>query len=225
MPYLRLSLNDGTFMNGNIMSLEDRLLCHWLRYGIGKGITDPNDDISVFGVPRRIYRGLHRTLINGFNGIDPFPLCYDSINHVKGFGSFVRWVYFADPHSRKDFLGIDFSISLRSTSGVANSVVCVAKVAKIVFKHGVPSDTEIVLIGPKMCEHPGVTKMRREAGLIYITDWLNKYQELFGKGKPFCPCCGQRTFDKKADFCYLCGSKRDALFSSGKEGSNGMETR
>lgn len=205
-PFLTNSLREGIFMDLNVMKEKDAKTCRWLGFGIGKGITDPDKNISVFGVPNRIHRGLHYELVKGFPDIDPFPLCYDEVNHVKGFGSFVRWVYFVDPEREHDFLGIDFSIVCRPTSGVANSVAKVSEVVKVVFQHGISPRSEVVLLNHKMCEHPGITEMRRQAGLIMVNDWINMADKLFLSKSPFCSKCGLKTLDNNEKFCYRCGA-------------------
>lgn len=204
-PFLINSLQDGIFMDLDVMKEEDIRTCLWLGFGIGKGITDPIKNLSVFGEANRIYRGLHYELVKEFPDIDPFPLCYDEEKHVKGFGRFVRWVYFADPKREQDFLGIDFSLVCRPTSGVANSVTKVADVVKVIFEHGVSLKSEVVLLNRKMCEHSGITEMRRQAGLITVNDWINLADKLFLSKSPFCSKCGLKTFDKPVSFCYRCG--------------------
>lgn len=205
--YLSLSLQAGlgNTMDPALMQPEAARACRWLHYGIGKGITSPNMNVSVFGVPEQSYSGLHGELVKGFPNTDPTPLCYDEL-HINGFGDFVRWVFFADLAGKQNFCGIDFSLVLRSTSGVATSFFTVWQVVSTLIEHGLPPETEVVLLNSRMCEYEYMQAVREAAGLITAADWTAVGAELFSQQSAFCPRCGQKTLeDETARFCSQCG--------------------
>ena len=168
VPHLFDSLQvAGARMNPDIMNPEHRATCRWLHYGIGKGVTCPESRVTVFGIPEKPLAGLHGQMVQGFCHVDPAPLCYDE-KHVEGFGSFVRWVFFADPNRTKNFLGINFSLALRKTSGVATSFARVYEVASTLVVEGVPPMTEVMLLDSDMCETDYLEKVRQTAKLVSI---------------------------------------------------------
>lgn len=209
-------------MNPDEMKKEDARTCRWIGFGISKGLTSPAKNITVFSTLRRNQRGLHHELVKGFPGIDPFPLCYEE-DHKFGFGDFVRWVYFSDPKGKNNFLGIDFSLACRPTSGVANSVTRAWEVLKTIALHGMPLDVEVVLLNHRMCETAGVTRMRQKAGLVTLGDWILSAESILAKGSKFCPRCGQKTLDRdgidrQPKFCYRCGCEPDLFCDQQREG-------
>lgn len=217
-PYLESDyLARAVHMDPEEMKEEDARTCRWLGFNIGKGATSPSERITVFSTLDKIHRGLHYELVRDFPGIDLFPLCYEE-DHKLGFGDFVRWVYFADSKGKQNFLGIDFSLACRPTSGVANSIRRVWEVVKTTALHGMPLDVEVVLLNHRMCELAGVMAMRQEAGLITLGDWTLVADSIFTRGSSFCPRCGQKTLDGQPNFCYYCGCSPDLFYDQQKEG-------
>ncbi len=208
-PHLSGSLAKAdSRMERSLMRPEDVPSCAWVGYGIGKGVTSPEKDITIFGVPEHIYSGLHGVMVGGLSDVDPPPLCYEE-NHDKGFGSYIRWVFFADPDLKENYLGVDFSLSLRETSGVATSFKRVAEVVRALSKHGVPDITRVALLNWRMCEPEHLASVRKTLGLHTVAHWNSKAIDLFSKGSGFCPKCGLETFnDRRHLFCYRCGAPR-----------------
>ncbi len=205
-----MSLLPRAVMDPKLMRPRDLKLCRWLGYGIIKGLTSTKLNVSIFGLPETHSAGLHGEMIRGIGGTDPSPLCYDR-KHKKGFGSFVRWVFFKSPGNEDRFLGIDFSLGLRKTSGVATTWKHVYEIIKTLAVHGLLSDTEIVLLNWRMCEPRCLTGLRRRSELVTAQDWMHKGKKYFGPDGIFCPTCGQKTFtDKQHTYCYLCGCNRKA---------------
>ena len=188
---------------------DKTLPCPWLGYGIAKGVTDPVKNISVLGLPTKggVAHGLHRELLEGFPGIDPYPLCYENVDHENGFGGFIRWVYFTDPKGKHDVLGIDYSVIMRPTSGVANSMLVVREVVGSLIDHGISPSVEVALLDTTMTEFAGVTAIRRNAGLNRAVDWVILCDRLFGEEGTCCPRCGQALKSKEDAFCIHCGCK------------------
>ena len=208
-PYLADPLSrPGSRMLAKHMRRKDIPGCPWVGYGIGKGVTSPERDMSIFGVPKTVRSGLHGEMVKGLPDVDPAPLCYED-SHKKGFGTFVRWVFFSDPNGERNYLGVDFSLSLRETSGVATSFKRVAEVVRHASRHGIPKDTRIVLLNWRMCEPAHLTRVREGLGLRTVTDWKTKMRLLFFKDSIFCSKCGLETFNHQGHrFCYRCGAPR-----------------
>ncbi len=210
-PYLLYSLYRSVLMEKDRIPEAYRETCRWAGCGIGKGVTHPEHHISVFGVPDTAQSGLHGQLIQGFPDVDDPPLCYDEHSHKNGFGGFIRWIYLASPTEPPGFLGIDFSIIARPTSGIANSVSVVTQIVTTAAAHGVPLDSEVALLNWHMCEDEGIRDMRYAAGLISVQDWIDRGKKLFSEESAFCPRCGLKTLDEPCNFCHRCGAK-PALF-------------
>ena len=216
-PYLRRSLEVGNIMDPEFMQKCDIENCEWTGSGLTKGVTDPLNKISVFNFPseKEIVRGLHAKLVQGLADVDPFPLCYDEIATEKGFGPFVRWVYFLDPAGLNDVFGIDFSIVSRPVSGIANSVLKAAEIVKVACMHGISKNISVALLSPYMCEPEAVAQMRMNAGLFYAEDWILRARELFGENGKFCPRCGLETMIPGCKFCYVCGCRPELIRKGG----------
>ncbi|MDP3985362.1 MAG: hypothetical protein Q8P82_01240 [bacterium] len=219
-PYLRASLEKGQRMDLSVMRPEDREHCAWIGFGIGKGVTDPQRNVSVFAVPENLESGLHGELIQEFPGVDPVPLCYERFAHKNGFGRFVRWVYFADPAGGPGYIGVDWSLVERATAGVAVSMKSAGNVFAALAAHGLPKDTKTALLNWRMCEHPSWREIRVSLGLETVADWELRAPALFGPKSRYCPRCGAKTLAEPAEFCSQCGCK-PALFWKG--GGHGME--
>ena len=209
-PYLFYPICRNVLIEKDLIPEALRESCRWIGCGIGKGVTHSEHRISVFGVPDRVQAGLHGELIQGFPDVDPPPLCYDHYNHVNGFGGFIRWVYFAS-YSLQEFLGVDFSIISRPHSGVANSVSMVTPLVTVLASHGVPCDSEVVLLNWRMYEENEIKDMRYAAGLVTVQDWVERGDACFSRGSSFCPRCGLETLTRDTYFCNRCGAK-PALF-------------
>ncbi len=204
-PFFTKSLEKRVFMDPSRMEPEDKKHCRWIGFGIGKGITDPDKDVTVFGIPTAVTAGLHGMMLDGFENTDAPPLCYEEFGHKLGFGGFTRWVYFANPASCHDVIGIDWSISARNTSGIANSMVRVTKLLKTLWLHGIPQHAEVALVNWKMCEEKVIRDMLMQTGLRYIIDWVRSGDVIFGPCSPFCPRCGLSTLRPESKFCNRCG--------------------
>lgn len=199
-------------MNIHEMRREEAEVCRWIGFGIGKGVTSPSRKISVFGVPDEPRSGLHGKLIQGFSGVDSCPLCYEDSSE-KGFADFVRWVFFADPTLKRDFLGIDFSLGMSDHSGVATSFQAIWGVVRVLVCHGLSEDVEVVTLNSRMCESESLREVRRLAGLLKVSDWMVKGNSLFGVKSKFCPKCGQMTLDRTpSEFCFQCGSRISSFY-------------
>lgn len=205
-PHLAFRVTDENKMDPALMRAEDVTTCVWVGYGIGKGVTNPKSNTSVFGAPEKMKHGLHADLVAGFPNVDPYPLCYEH-NHRRGFGNFVRWVYFAPPHGGPGILGVDWSIAVRGTAGVADTVARVHDVVQTLARHGLTRDTRVVLLNPRMCEEPEITRLRHELELITIRDWVEKGEKMFAPNSDICSRCGLKTLEKKESFCRKCGAK------------------
>lgn len=215
LPYLSQSLDIGFVMDPDLMEEEDAVNCRWLGFGIGKGVTNPTENISSFAIPNKLYHGLHADLLKDFPGVDPHPLCYEEYTHIKGFGGFTRWVYFADPENRAPVFGIDWSILARPTSGVANSMVKMREVVRAAANHGIPQNAEVAFLNWHMCEPPCMTKVKKELEIWKVMDWLQNADTLFSFESPFCPRCGLKTITKKTNYCVRCGGN-PKLFWKGR---------
>lgn len=226
-PYLSHSLNSESIMDASLMRKEDISDCRWLGFGIGKGVTNPKKNFSVYALSNDARSGLHADLLRDRDDVDPFPLCYDQYLHKRGFGGFIRWVYFADPQGGSGVFGIDWSIVARPKSGVANSMVAVFRVAETVIYHGIPPDAEVALLNARMCEENAVRAMRESAGLYALSDWVKKGNSLFWILGDYCPRCGLKTRKTGAMFCFRCGAQFACFWKNfkRKEGKHGMETR
>jgi hypothetical protein len=206
--YLRESLLDReSFMDATVMKPEEVAICKWVGFGIGKGVTSTSQDLTIFGIPGRLGSGWHAELVKGLPGVDPSPLCYMP-EHKLGFGDFVRWVYFADPHNQGDYFGVDFGLTERSTAGVGESVIRVASVARHALAHGVPGNTHLVLLGPRMIEEEVVTSFRQRLSLHTVNDWADRGASYFSnESGPYCWKCGLDTRKPQFRFCYRCGAE------------------
>lgn len=217
-PYLHRSLALGMTMDAHVMRAEDAATCRWIGYGIGKGVTHPQTETTVFGVPRELRSGLHAELVAGFSDVDPFPLCYDDRAHVFGFGGFVRWVYFADPSGGPGVFGLDWSIAARPTSGVAHAMIAVAAIARIAAEHGIPPDAELALLNWRMCEELVITALRERMALRTVADWNTRAPAYFRRGSGYCPRCGLRTLAHRERFCSRCGCDPARFWTPTHEG-------
>src|SRR5262249_7302018 len=141
-------------------------------------------------------RGLHGELIQGFPDVDPLPDCY-SESHNLGFGSFVRWVYFANPSGLPEVLGVDWRLDARRTAGMSLTMRRVSKLATTLAAHGIPGSTELALLNPRMCEDPCVHAVRSSLELVTIADWCEKGNRILGPQSCHCPRCGQMTLGQK----------------------------
>lgn len=153
--------------------------CRWIGFRIGKGVTHPLKDITVFDRTREeSKKGLHGTLIQGFEDIpvDPESRCYTEDRDL-GFGGFIRWSSFSHPFET-GFLGIDCDSAKSPTSGVARSVQEVYEVVRVLARHGFPKDYEVVMLNDHMCEDPASTAWRKEHGLVTLRDWIEKFPAL-----------------------------------------------
>lgn len=206
-----LSFNPINLIEAEKMKSSDLGNCKWLGYSYQKGVTSVTKNISIVALPGHMGPGLHADLVNGLDETDSGLACYAD-DHKKGFGSFTRWVYFSDPTNQRDFLGIDWSIVARPSSGVANSYLRAAQVIKTLFRHGLNPKVEVVLLNGRMMEDALVIAVRSKLGLVVVADWVQKFQKLFGKGSNFCPRCGLQTLTFEAVYCYACGCNPDLIW-------------
>lgn len=208
-PYLRRSLDLGMVMDPARMERGDVATCRWIGHGIGKGVTSTRQDLTIFGIPSELKSGFHAELIRDFERVDPFPLCYDMLGHIYGFGTFIRWVHFADPAGGPGVLGVDWSLSARKTAGVANGMTTAARIFSTAMRHGIPAHAEGALLNWRMCEDPVITAWREDTGLRTIADWCTHGPLLFAPWQERCPRCGLRTITATTQFCTQCGCKPD----------------
>ena len=211
LPYLRCSLALGCLMLPDYMRPNERTACRWVGFGIGKGVTHPEKNLSILALSRQIHTGLHGELVKGLPGVDLPPRCYDD-DHQLGFGGFFRWSYFADPSGTHDVFGLDWSLVYRLSAGVANSMLCVETVARAVIAHGIPATTELVLLNCRMCEDRPIQALRERLGLITVGDWGEHGDRCFGPDSGRCPRCGLDTMKGKTMFCYRCGCKPELFW-------------
>ncbi len=184
-PYLSMPYELNQLMQRREKTELDTT-CRWIGFGIGKGVTHPMMDISVFGIKRiigpndddKIMKGLHGKMMQGFKDIpvDPVHRCYKD-DHELGFGGFIRWVSFFHPE-KNGFLGIDYDRTERPTSGVACSMQEVYEVVRILARHGFPKDYEVVMLNGRMHEDPESTAWRKEHELVTLRDWIEKFPSL-----------------------------------------------
>lgn len=215
-PYLRRSLALGQTMDASRMTPEDADACRWIGFGIGKGVTHPGRDISAYGIPRRLRSALHGELVQPFGGADTTPACYDRAS-ARGFGGFLRWVWFAGPRGNDDALGVDWSLAEAPHIGVATRATIVCTLARTLVRHGVPERAELALIGPAMCESPDDAAWRHADGLVAVRDW-SAALDRFGRGTGWCETCGRGSFlARDYPFCSHCGTRRPG-------GTHGLET-
>ncbi|MBX9694767.1 MAG: hypothetical protein K2Z81_20435 [Cyanobacteria bacterium] len=205
-PFLRDSLSLRNFMDEARMTDEDRKDCRWIGFGAGKGVTSPKRDTTVFAVPTVLTRGMHGELVQEFSGVDPLPRCYEP-DHDLGFDDFVRWIYFANPNIDDGVFGLDFSMIERPTAGVADSVLRVATVAKVAARHGIPVESELALLNPRMVEPPEAFDWRMSRGLHRVKDWIVLGEQLFGANGLYCPRCGNSERRSDIRYCPCCGCK------------------
>lgn len=203
-PYFISPPFGGNVISAEFMRVQDAVTCRWLGYGYQKGITNPEKNISVVAVGETMCKGLHASLAQDLEDIDPLPLCYED-NHKKGFGSFVRWVYFADPLGKKNYFGVDWSLIARPTSGIANSMLSVAKVVLAAYRHGLPEGIEVVLLNGLMQEELVICELRNQLQLVKVKDWVTNAMGLFGPASNYCPRCGLKSLTFATKFCSACG--------------------
>ncbi len=208
-PYLEASLQASQCMDQRKMHPASVQGCRWVGYGIGKGVTHPRRNITVFAIPQELTSGLHGDLVQGFDEVpvDPTPFCYESSATI-GFGGFVRWVLFADPKRTQNILGIDFSLVVNEHAGVATTVLRILQTVETIACHGIASHTEIALLNTRMREPHSLFAWRKRCRLLTLQDWLDKGPILFQKPGIHCPRCGLRTLnDPTAVYCSRCGCK------------------
>lgn len=223
-PYLAQSLDRGQLMDPTRMRDEAKACCRWLGYGIGKGVTHTENRVSVFGVPDQLICGLHGELIQGFDDIpvDATPICYERLASL-GFDAFIRWVYLADPTRHHDFFGIDWSLAMPSTGGVATSMIQVERLAQVAIAHGIPRETEVVLLSADMCEPLELEAWRMQRALISLEDWVAFGKSLFAPRGNYCPRCGSDTFPfGRRGYCTQCGCRPELIR---KRGAHGVSPR
>jgi len=194
-------------MDADRMDAKTRKRCRWLGFGIWKGVTHPERDISVFAAPDRLKSGLHGELIQGFRGIpvDQTPTCYEA-GQKHGFNGFVRWSFFNHPEAERAIIGIDSSYYVAWNGGVAHTMCRLTEVACALARHELSHQCEVVLLDWRMTEHPRLETLRHELDLVTLGDWITKGPQLFMSPGPHCPRCGFRTFEEiSRRFCSLCG--------------------
>lgn len=206
-PHLRRSLDLGMTMNQTAMRPEDVATCAWVGFGIGKGVTHPVLGLTRYAVPNELRRGIHAELLADRIDVDPYPRCYDLDGHDKGFGAWVRWVYFADPDGGPGVFGIDFSLACRATSGVATTMLTVATIVRAAVADGILADAEVALLNPQMCEEPALCMLRHGLGLVIAGDWIAHASSRFGLHGAHCPRCGLATRTHDVRYCNRCGCK------------------
>lgn len=214
-PFLTASLETTHRMDREQMRPEDRKDCRWIGYGISKGVTHPREGVSVFGIPEKLASGLHGKLIQGFEHIpvDSTPACYEP-TAPHGFNGFIRWVFFTDPYRVHDVLGIDFSLMLSPTSGVAIDMLTVAKTVAVLATQGISPQVEVALLNAKMCEPEGYRKWRKLEQLVTVHDWSERGQTLFRPDGTHCPRCGAETLSDRATvYCTHCGCKPSLIWT------------
>lgn len=205
-PWLRSSLGTESVMDPAVMTAEDIASCPWVGYGIGKGLTSVERNMSLFGIPSKNGSGWHGELIRGLPGTDPSPLCYKANDpqFKFGFADFVRWVYFAGDDESRDVFGLDYGLGLKPEEGVANSVVRVYQTAIAAISHGIPDNIELVLLNYRMTEEPAISQFRRMLGLHTVGDWARKGPDLFAASGNRCRTCGLDTRKSAFRYCYRC---------------------
>ena len=203
-------------MKSELMRPKERRNCRWIGFGVTKGVTSAPSNMTLISISRH-GSGVHGRLINGLRDTDPSPRCYD-LDHDKGFGDFIRWVHFSDPTSKNHVLGIDFCLSCRRTAGVATTVLTILDTVGTLLCHGLPGQTEIVLLNARMCEEPGIEAMRRDAKLLSAGNWDAFGSNLFGASGSRCPRCGLPTITGGVKFCCRCGANPDIVRANHKRG-------
>lgn len=207
----------GSFrVDPELMRPEDRARCPYIGFAIGKGVTDPRTATTVFAVMPKLIRGLHAELVSDFPNIDPMPLCYDTTNHVHGFGGFVRWAYFADPRGVDDVLGIDWSLIARPTAGIATSFLAAMRVVQTLAQQGIAPWARVRLLNWRMMEDVPVTNVREKLQLETVDDWCRLAPMLFSPGSGVCPRCGLGTLARQPEFCGQCGCNPRLIYASTK---------
>ncbi len=211
VPFLGHALLTQSIMKENSHGLKPGFHCHWYEWGIGKGVTHWQDAITIFATPNKLKSGLHADLIQDFQNVDPYPLCYDQENLVHGFGGFIRWVYFSDPNDTQlqhGVFGIDWAPSQSIKLGVAPTMLMVNRITHFVRSHGIPPHAELVLLNWQMLEPVFIRTWREQTDLFTLNDWCERGSKLFGPSGVHCPVCGLRTFVQHNTYCFRCGSKR-----------------
>ena len=213
-PHFARSIEAGHLMDPSRMRPEDVSQCPWIGWGMSKGVTHPDRDLSILAHKDSLDRGLHAELVAEFTDeVDPYPLCYDEKNHQKGFGGFTRWVAFTDPQNPKGpgVLGIDWSLACRPTSGVATSMWQIMRVVQTALPHGLHPQSEIALLDWRMSEDEFVKAWRYETRLVTAEDWVSRASTLFVPMGHHCLRCGMKTFERKNKFCFRCGTPSQNL--------------
>ena len=213
-PFLRTPFEKNFLMDASLMTQEDARTCPWIGYGMGKGVTHHQKDISVFMIPNEMKSGLHGEMVQGFKGVDPIDRCYLD-DHKLGFGGFVRWIYFSDPndpHTDQGVFGLDWSLIHKLSSGIATPMLIAQVIIARAHAHGIPGNARVALMNPTMCEPAYLTEWKQHTRLLTVHDWSTKGSSLFCEEGTHCPKCGLSTFEKPRRFCYRCGTNRNNVF-------------
>lgn len=209
-PYLRHSIEAALFMDPTLMQSDEIESCHWVLWGLTKGVTHQKTGLTILSQNDRTTSGQHAELIQGFPYVDPVELCY-SDKRVLGFGHFIRWVYFANPshmETEKGILGIDWSLNEPENAGVATSMLAVSHIATHLLRHGLSPKCELVLLNWKMLEPRVIEAWRKEMRLVTLFDWSVRAAMLFHQDGFHCPFCGMETFRHDEPYCFRCGKER-----------------
>ena len=225
-PHFARSMEVGHCMDASRMLPEDQAQCPWIGWGMSKGVSHPERDLSILAHADTLPRGLHAELVAEFaDEVDPYPLCYDEHHHQKGFGGFVRWIAFTNPQNPQGpgVLGIDWSLACRPTSGVATSIKRASEITQTLLRHGVHPQSEIALLNWRMCEDVDVRKWLHDKGWVTLEAWVRRIPHALAPTGNHCPRCGMETFQQKHRFCYRCGASFFPPQPTG--GRRGVETR
>lgn len=222
-PYLRHALEQQVVMDET--RIEDKSLlasCRWVGWGITKGVTHRTNRVSVLGTPDTMKQGLHAELVQGFADVDEPAQCYEP-HAPKGFGGFIRWVYFTDPDDpclEGGVIGIDWNgggNQTTPTSGIATSMTDVMAVAQCLIEQGLSPDAELALLDWNMLEREEIRTWRRAFHLYHLEDWSRA--DVFAPHGRLCVRCGSETNICHYRHCYHCGVR----FTHVSGGTHGLE--
>ena len=82
-------------------------------------------------------------------------------------------------------------------------------VVNTLLEHGLPTQTEVVLLNWRMCEDRAGEALRKITGLTTAKDWQEKANKHFSSRGQYCPRCGLKTLTIQPCplYCYECGCK------------------
>lgn len=204
-----------TFFRGD--EVPPGLFCRWNGFKLTKGVTNHRHDSSFVSCHDDQHPSLHAKLLEGRDDVDPAPLCYNR-GHIKGFGGWKRWVFLFNDlpdGSAANYFGLDYCSTMPPTAGVITDINGLIDTVEAAWRHGIPGDAIVVLLGPKMAEVPW------PAGLKTVSWWANARNLINSKGglmafrgdsnyygqdqRETVPCQGCGETVKNSNFCSKCG--------------------